>query len=43
MQRLTADSMHVRIVKIVPDKGETDMFHMYADLVGTAGLEAKRD
>lgn len=43
VQRLAVDAPRIRVVEIVSDKGISDMFHMYAYLMGTAGLEMQRD
>lgn len=43
MQRLTPDILHIRIVQIVSDKRETQIFHMDTDLVGASGLQDEGD
>ena len=43
VKRLPADVFHIRIIEIVSDKRKTDVLHMDADLMGTAGLENERD
>ena len=39
VQRLAGDMFHVGIVQIVADERKTDIFHMDAYLMGTAGLK----
>ena len=34
VQRLAVDAPRIRVVEIVSDKGISDMFHMYAYLMG---------
>ena len=43
MQRLTPDILHIRIVQIVSDKREAQIFHMDTDLVGASGLQDEGD
>ena len=41
MKRLSADSFHIRVVKVISDKGETEIFHMDSDLMGSTCFQTK--
>lgn len=41
MKRLFADSFHIRVVKVISDKGETEIFHMDSDLMGSTCFQTK--
>ena len=41
MESLTADSLHIRIVQIIPDQGSTETFEVDADLMCPSGFQHK--
>ena len=41
VKRLAPDVLHIRVIQIVADQREPDVFHVDADLVGAAGLQDK--
>lgn len=41
VESLAAYELHIRIVQIIADKGETEIFHMDTDLMGAARLQDK--
>ena len=43
MERLSFHMFHVGVVKIIPDKRESNVFHMDPDLMGAACLQSEGD
>ena len=43
MQCLSAYVFHIRVIQVISNQWETQMFHMDADLMCPAGLKLQRD
>lgn len=43
MKGLSFDVFHIGVVQVISDEGISKVFHMYANLMGTAGFQTKGD